>query len=447
MKNYLLAGCCVCSLIAGSLNAAAQSQEFSIAAGGGMNGLQYKLKHGSASLQPGFQFGFGYMKGLGRSWGIRTGIELGMYRSKATLSDNTLFTSYNIDSEGSAFEYQVKANGYKETQQLLMIDIPLMLQFHSAKGTGFYGMGGLKASLPLDVSYKTTASQISAAGYYPHANVVITDLPSHGFGTQNGWSGKGDYSFKPSFALAAEAGWRFALSHKYLLYAGFYFDYGLNDMKKTEGANALLTYQPSGLAQSQAAGVFSLKDETGAAKLMAYGVKFRFAFGSHKKKKEIVIPPLPPVPDTVVAQSITQPDTVIIRDNIPPPPVDPVREIPDTLTAAEIALLETPVLFGKVGDTALSTAAQEHLQKIAALLQAHPGITVQVQGHTCNIGTDAINEKIGMVRAKAVAEQLQKNGVESSRLQVLSSAHFEPVAPNTSEASRRKNRRVILKLL
>ena len=402
IRKYLFATGCLMVL---AVSANAQKQEFSIAAGGGLQGINYSMKHGDVSLKPGFQLGFGYMRSIGRRWGIRTGAELGLYRSKVSLAPGTQFTSYEIDSENSAFEYRVKANNYREDQKFWALNVPVMLQFHPEfNKNGLYAQLGVRIGLPVSNSYSTSADQISATGFYPDYNLEITDLPVHGFGTQNGWKGKGEYDFKLSWSAAAELGWRFRITTKNNLYAGLYFDYGLNNIKKTEGEGVLLYYQPNGLAQSKAAGVFSLKDETGNARLMAYGIKLRIGFGSGKTKKKIEpAPPPPPPPSPALAI-----DTPVI---VTPAPVEPVvidsvviAEVhADSLTAEEMKLLGTPFLFGKVGDTTLSASAKQHVIAIAEILKKHPELIISIEGHTCNIGTDAVNKRIGLERANAVA--------------------------------------------
>lgn len=443
-KKFLaVAGCMILAGVA----AKAQTNEFSIAAGGGLQGLQYKLKHGDVSLKPGFQLGLGYMRSIGKRWGLRTGLELGLYQTKASLASNTQYNSGEIDSEGSAFEFRVKANGYREEQKVWAVNIPVMLQYHPVfNRNGFYAQGGLRVSLPVSQKYTTSADQISAFGYYPDVNLEITDLPVHGFGTQAGWKGKGEYDLKLSFALAAELGWRFRLSANNNLYAGLYLDYGLNDIKETSGDQTFLTYNPSGLTQSKATGLFALKEEAGDARLVAYGIRFRIGFGSNKKRKVIPAPvvitpvvkdtPAPVVPAPVVVDTVVD----IIVEEI-------MEEPNDTLSVDELKLLETPILFGKVGDTLLSQEARLHVLAIAEVLKKHPQVSLTVEGHTCNIGTDEVNNRVGLARATVVSGFLIEQGIEARRLQPLSKAHLEPVASNKTETERRKNRRVVLKVL
>jgi OOP family OmpA-OmpF porin len=440
-----------------AITASAQQNEFSLYAGAGMHGLQYDNTHGGMSIKPGFQAGVGYTRLLSSRWGIRTGLEIGYYHTRATLNAGTAFISQYVDSEGEGFEYRVKASGYREDQKLYTVNIPLLLQFQTP-GQGkqqFYALGGAKLGIPFSQTYTSHADEISASGYYPNLDLEITDLPVHGFGKQAGWSGKGDNDLKIAISLAAEAGLRFRVSANSYLYTGAYIDYGLNKMKKAAGNSPLLTYDPNGLAQSKATGIFALPATTEDVKLIAYGIKLGFAFGSNRKSAKpapITPPVLPaaPVTTVVVDKQPTQPAEPVKPDTLKAVPA--VKTIPaaqpiDTLTAAELQVLGTAVAFSQKGDTLLSPAAQQQVDKVIAILQAHSALALEIQGHTCDVGTDAVNERIGLARAKIIAAYIESKGIATSRIQPVSKADREPLVPNTSETNRKQNRRVLFTII
>ncbi len=453
MKKVLPVILCASTLLAGR-TAHAQQNEFSLYAGGGMQGLQYDNTHGGISIKPGFQAGIGYTRFLSGHWGIRSGLEIGYYHTRATLNPGAAFTQNYVDSEGEGFEYRVKAGGYREDQKAYTLSIPLLLQFQTP-GHGkqqFYALGGAKLGIPLSQTYSAQADEISGSGYYPNLDLEITDLPVHGFGKQAGWKGKGDNDLKIAVSLAAEAGVRFHVSANSYLYTGAWIDYGLNNMKKTAGNASLLTYDPNGLTESKATGIFALAGTTGDVRLMAYGIKLGFAFGSKRKTAK----PAPPAPPVIAAAPVTP----VVVEKQPAPPVEPdtVKAVPtektipaaepiDTLTAAELQVLKTPVAFSQKGDTLLSSAAQQQVDNVLVILQAHPKLALQIQGHTCDAGTDAVNERIGSARAKAVGNYMINKGIASTRIQPVSKADREPLVPNTSETNRKQNRRVLFTII
>jgi OmpA-OmpF porin, OOP family len=433
-------------------SATAQTNEISFSAGGGLSGLSYTIKNGSSTLKPGFQAGVGVTHFLNSRWGIATGLELGYYRTRATLAPNTVFSAYEIDSEGNAFEYRVKTKGYEEKQKLYALQVPLMLQFQplSKSRTQLYALGGVKFALPVSSSYQTKADEINATGYYPDVNAEITDLPAHGFGTQTNWTNKGDYDFKLSYALAAETGARFRLSSGNYLYAGLFIDYGLNNIKKQEGDQTLLTYNPTAVNQSQANGVFSLANTTGAVRLLTYGIKLRIAFAAGTTKKAVTAPPVAtetPVQPAIPVKAEEEPKTgTVAEPPVKEESVSPEPPVQPTLTETELAILKAPLPFNRVGDTALSEAAKAQADQVAELLLQHPGMELQIQGHTCNIGSEAVNRQVGMARAKAAAAYLQGKGIAAARMHLVSKGAEEPLVPNTSEANRKQNRRIVFKV-
>ena len=437
-----------CAWLLFGFSAGAQDSEFSLSAGGGLAGLKYDLSNGESKLKPGFHAGIGYTKFFNSRWGLATGVELGYYQSRATLTPNTVFSSYEIDSENNAFEFRVKTKGYEEKQSLYALQIPLMVQFQplSKSSTQLYAQGGVKLGIPVSSSYQTKADEINASGYYPDVNAEITDLPAHGFGTQTNWKSKGDYDFKPSYALAAEAGVKFRLSLGNHLYAGLFIDYGLNNIKKGEGDQTLLTYHPTAVNQSQATGVFSLAHTTGDVRLMAYGIKLRIGIGSKEKKAASPVKDVPvetPAPPVQTEEKPKEEGVVVevVEQEIIP------EAIKDTLTTEEKQLVQTPLQFSQVGDTVLSASAQAEADKLAQLMQQHSHIELQIEGHTCNLGGPAVNQRISIARAKVVATYLENKGIATSRLHIVAKGAAEPIVPNTSEANRKQNRRVAMKVI
>jgi len=434
-----------CWLLLNSVSAVAQKNEFSLVAGGGLAGLEYTITNGSASLKPGFHGGLGYTRSFKPRWGIVTGLELASYQTKATLTPNTVFSSYEVDSESNAFEFQVRTKGYEERQQFLALQIPLLLQYQSTadRKALFFSQAGLRFAIPVNSPYHTKAEEIHAAGYYPDVNVEINDLPAHGFGTQTNWNGKGKNDFSVSYALAAEAGLKFRVASRHFLYVSAYMDYGLNNIKKAEGQETLLAYHPTALNQSGANGTFSLANTTGDVRLMAYGVRLRFGLGA--KPKKAVAPAIITPVDTpqVVKEQAPKEEVVVpaVPEKITREPEEKAR-----FTVAEDQLLQTALSFGKIGNTVLPASAKAQLDQLAELLERHDNLELLIEGHTCNLGSEAVNQRIGLARAKAVAAYLKGQGIEASRLQAVGKGASEPLVPNTSEANRKQNRRVVFKV-
>jgi peptidoglycan-associated lipoprotein len=92
-------------------------------------------------------------------------------------------------------------------------------------------------------------------------------------------------------------------------------------------------------------------------------------------------------------------------------------------------------------DYSLSARSKEDLEKIGAWMKQNPPIKVQIQGHTCDIGTSEYNLALGDRRAVSAKEYLVAMGIEAPRLATISYGEEKPRAPNSDEANRSLNRR------
>jgi len=91
---------------------------------------------------------------------------------------------------------------------------------------------------------------------------------------------------------------------------------------------------------------------------------------------------------------------------------------------------------------------QAKLDKIAEILKRYPERDILVGGHTALAGTNEGRMKLSTERAKAVADYLlSKNVRTSDRIVIRGYGSQKPVADNTTEEGRRKNRRVEITIL
>lgn len=67
---------------------------------------------------------------------------------------------------------------------------------------------------------------------------------------------------------------------------------------------------------------------------------------------------------------------------------------------------------------------------------------VRIIGHTDSTGSDAINDPLSLERANAVKRYLESRGVAGGRIDTTGRGEHEPIADNSTEAGRAKNRRV-----
>jgi outer membrane protein OmpA-like peptidoglycan-associated protein len=82
------------------------------------------------------------------------------------------------------------------------------------------------------------------------------------------------------------------------------------------------------------------------------------------------------------------------------------------------------------------------LDAVRDVLVANPKITIQVQGHTDNVGQAAYNLKLSQQRADSVRAYLVSHGIEPARLVSKGFGMDQPLVPNNTEGNRALNRRV-----
>jgi len=90
----------------------------------------------------------------------------------------------------------------------------------------------------------------------------------------------------------------------------------------------------------------------------------------------------------------------------------------------------------------LSPDAVETLNKVLATLNSKQTLKIVLKGHTDAIGTDGYNQALSERRANSVRAYLQKRGVTMDRLNLEAYGETRPVADNTTDEGRAKNRRV-----
>lgn len=88
--------------------------------------------------------------------------------------------------------------------------------------------------------------------------------------------------------------------------------------------------------------------------------------------------------------------------------------------------------------------SQEQIDQIIALLKDNANLKLGIYGHTDNTGDAAHNLKLSEQRAQAVVAALTKAGIDANRLTAKGFGDTQPVADNTSDEGKAKNRRVEL---
>jgi peptidoglycan-associated lipoprotein len=132
------------------------------------------------------------------------------------------------------------------------------------------------------------------------------------------------------------------------------------------------------------------------------------------------VPPPPPTPAPVP---------------VPPPPPTPAPKAEEPIDLASLHI------FFAFDDNNLSTKARENLEKLGGWMNRNPQGKIQIEGHTCDIGSAEYNLALGERRASRAKKYLEGLGINPNRIATISYGEERPMVPNKDEANRSKNRR------
>jgi outer membrane protein OmpA-like peptidoglycan-associated protein len=120
--------------------------------------------------------------------------------------------------------------------------------------------------------------------------------------------------------------------------------------------------------------------------------------------------------------------------------VDSIRDA-NNLKAVRVTF-DSGILF-QTGKSTLNKASKTALTKFAKILVDNPTMDISIMGHTDNVGSLEVNQKLSTDRAQSVASFLTTQSVPASQFKDIVGKNFsEPVADNKTAAGKKANRRV-----
>jgi len=112
-------------------------------------------------------------------------------------------------------------------------------------------------------------------------------------------------------------------------------------------------------------------------------------------------------------------------------------------TARGLIVNMSDVLFDS-GKSTLRPGAREKLAKVSGVILGHPGLRLEVEGHTDSVGGDEYNQRLSEQRAAAVRDYLVHENLPAASITVRGFGKTQPVVSNDTAAGRQRNRRVEL---
>jgi outer membrane protein OmpA-like peptidoglycan-associated protein len=140
----------------------------------------------------------------------------------------------------------------------------------------------------------------------------------------------------------------------------------------------------------------------------------------------------------VAAQS--EQDKIVLREQLR----EQLNVILDTRETARGLIVNLSDVLFDTGSASLKPGAREKLARVSGILVSHPGLRLEVEGHTDGVGTDSYNQALSERRAESVRAYLVAQKIASTSVGAVGFGEGQPVATNGTAAGRQQNRRVEL---
>jgi outer membrane protein OmpA-like peptidoglycan-associated protein len=112
----------------------------------------------------------------------------------------------------------------------------------------------------------------------------------------------------------------------------------------------------------------------------------------------------------------------------------------ETATGFRLVLPET--IWTNTRAATLSAASSAKLEPLAALLASNPDYQILIEAYTDSKGNEVALQQLTQERARVLSDRFQTAGVDAMRIQANGMGASNPLAPNTTVAGQKKNRRV-----
>lgn len=122
--------------------------------------------------------------------------------------------------------------------------------------------------------------------------------------------------------------------------------------------------------------------------------------------------------------------------------VMPGAEVVRSEEGIQVILDEKSEVRFEFNKSSLTADAKDNLKKVIEIFNKYPYTDIMIVGHTDNVGSQSYNQPLSEKRAKAVADYLIQNGIDSSRIKTSGAGKEEPRFSNDTPEGRAGNRRV-----
>lgn len=178
-------------------------------------------------------------------------------------------------------------------------------------------------------------------------------------------------------------------------------------------------------------------------RVIALSIVAASALAACRKKPETAPPPQPPPPQQTCDQRCQDSIANARADSIR---ADSIRRAREAAAAAERALAAaraalTAKVYFDYDQSVISQDARVVLDAKLPVLRKNPGVRLMIAGNADERGSDAYNLALGQRRAASAKRYLTDNGIDPSRIEIVSYGEERPAVDGHDESAWRQNRR------
>lgn len=114
---------------------------------------------------------------------------------------------------------------------------------------------------------------------------------------------------------------------------------------------------------------------------------------------------------------------------------------PDTITPIQIGDIKFEAVYFDYNKAELRSQAKAELDKVLSILKSNQDVSIELAGHTDNVGSQRYNLKLSKKRAEIAYNYLLEKGANKKQLSFVGYGKLKPLVKNDTEENRQKNRR------
>lgn len=279
---YILACLFVVNIYAQDIDS--KKIEVSLNGSAGLSGLLFTTDEESKlSFQDGYSYGWDVTFLFTKHCAFRTGLNMASYKS--SISIDKFETQYIMPTPSglppnSNFYLLTEYNNYEELYRVLYLRFPLMFQFQTGEKYKFYVSAGVQVGILSNASYLIRCNNLTTKGYSEFTDYYFENFPEHGFSSYSNIKSTGKPDFGISFSGVLETGLKWKINDEMALYTGFFADYGLNDIRKSNSTKESIICSNKGVFTFNSILHSQINDKqiTGKVQPFAAGLRLRWSF-------------------------------------------------------------------------------------------------------------------------------------------------------------------------